>query len=146
MLIREDQKTMPVGANYAGLPHNGFEVLVLVAVAGAAALTVSAQQGPDPQVRARIDAFVSALTSGDAGKYEAMARDNFSPEFLAARSPEQRRQFLGGAVAIAFRKAQHRVLDDVERRLLVAHGENGLLEGAPLDAGEERRQFTSRCQ
>jgi D-alanyl-D-alanine carboxypeptidase len=68
--------------------------LVLAAVVGAAAMTVSAQQKPDPEVRARIDAFVEALASGDADRYESMARQNFSPEFLSARSAEQRRQFV----------------------------------------------------
>ena len=44
------------------------------------------------------------------------------------------------------RQPQHRVLHDVERRFLVADGEHRLLEGAPLDARQERRQFTARCQ
>ncbi len=67
---------------------------VCVAVAALAGAMVSAQQGPDPQVRARMDAFTSALASGDADKYEAMARENFAPDFLARRTAAERRQFL----------------------------------------------------
>jgi hypothetical protein len=56
---------------------------------------------------------------------------------------EQRRQLFGCAVSITLREAQHRVLHDVERGFLVANGEDGLLEGAPLGAREEGRQFTA---
>jgi hypothetical protein len=49
-------------------------------------------------------------------------------------------------VAVLLGQAQHGVLHDVERGFLVADGEDGLLEGAPLGAREERRQFTARCQ
>src|SRR5512147_944889 len=58
----------------------------------AAALTVSAlAQAQDPQVKARADAFFRALASGDADKYEAMAREHFEPAFLARRSPDERK-------------------------------------------------------
>src|SRR5690348_7933761 len=43
-------------------------------------------------------------------------------------------------------EAQHGVLHDVERSLLVAHGEHGLLECTPLHAGEEGGQLAARCQ
>jgi hypothetical protein len=42
-------------------------------------------------------------------------------------------------MAVALGEPQHRVLHDVERRFLVAHGEHGLLERSPLDALEKRR-------
>ncbi len=73
-----------------------------------------------------------------------------APEPIAYRvlqdALEQGRQLAGVAVAVALREAQHRVLHDVERRLIVADREQRLLEGAPFDAREERRQFTARCQ
>jgi hypothetical protein len=42
-------------------------------------------------------------------------------------------------MAVFLGKAQHRVLHDVERRLLVADREDCLLECAALDALQERR-------
>jgi D-alanyl-D-alanine carboxypeptidase len=55
---------------------------------------VPTRQGPDPQVRARIEAFVAALSSGTAEAYEAMARDAFMPALLAKRTADERRQFV----------------------------------------------------
>jgi CubicO group peptidase (beta-lactamase class C family) len=59
-------------------------------------LVVSAlgAQGPDPAVKSRLDAFVAALGSGDADRYEAMAKEAFAPEFLAKRTAADRRQFV----------------------------------------------------
>jgi len=98
-----------------------------VAMASAAVLAVSAQQGPDPQVRARMDAFVSALASGDADRYEAMARENFSPDYLAARSPAQRRQFLERLRTDFGRPTIGRIrTDDGETFSLAVSGSTGL--------------------
>jgi len=36
-----------------------------------------------PEIRARIDAYVRALSSGDSTQFESMANDNFTPELLA---------------------------------------------------------------
>ncbi len=44
------------------------------------------------------------------------------------------------ALRVLVRQLQHGVLDDVERHMLVAHGEHRLLERAPLDVCEESRQ------
>jgi hypothetical protein len=52
---------------------------------------------------------------------------------------KEQRQLTGRAIAVFFGEPQHRVLHDVERRFLLAHGEHGLLECAPLDAFEKRR-------
>jgi CubicO group peptidase (beta-lactamase class C family) len=54
----------------------------------------TAKQPPTPEARARVDAFFLALASGDADKYEAMARENFTPDFLARRTPEERKSLL----------------------------------------------------
>jgi D-alanyl-D-alanine carboxypeptidase len=85
------------GFSRIGRVESGFSrILSLVALLVCLVATVSAvaQQKPDPNVRARIDAFVNALASGDEARYEAMARENFAPEFLEARTAEQRRQFV----------------------------------------------------
>src|SRR6266852_4740603 len=49
-------------------------------------------------------------------------------------------------MSVLFREPEHRVLHDVERGLLVAHGEDGLLESATLDALQKRRKLATRCQ
>src|SRR5205085_4285337 len=50
---------------------------------------------------------------------------------------EEEGEFPRGAVGILLGEPQHRVLDDVESRLLLLHREDGLLEGASLDGGEK---------
>jgi CubicO group peptidase (beta-lactamase class C family) len=51
-------------------------------------------QGPIPEIKARVDTFVAALGSGDAGQYEAMAQDAFAPDLLAKRSAADRKAFV----------------------------------------------------
>jgi CubicO group peptidase (beta-lactamase class C family) len=51
-------------------------------------------QGPSAEIRARIDAFVAAITSGDPARFEAMAREAFTPEMLARRTADDRRQMI----------------------------------------------------
>ena len=46
---------------------------------------------PDPEVRAVIDAFVAAITSGQADQFEAVAQQRFAPEVLARGTPQTRR-------------------------------------------------------
>jgi hypothetical protein len=59
---------------------------------------------------------------------------------------KEQRQFRRRAITVLLREPQHRVLHDIERRLLVADGEYGLFERAPLDALEKRRQLAAGCQ
>ena len=59
---------------------------------------------------------------------------------------EQQRQLAGRLVRVFLGQLQHRVLDDVERGILVPHGEHRLLEGASLDAGEEGGDFLCGSQ
>ena len=54
--------------------------------------------------------------------------------------------FGGGLVGVLLGDLQHRVLHDVQRSVLVAHGEHGVLERAPLDFGEKCGNFLSGCQ
>jgi D-alanyl-D-alanine carboxypeptidase len=65
-------------------------VLTLALTAGAVPL---AQQmgGPDPEVRAHVDAFVAVLKGGTADQYEAMAQQHFAPALLARGTPADRR-------------------------------------------------------
>ncbi len=65
--------------------------LAALAIAVSSAAGSAAQQGPDPLARARIDAFVSALASGNAEKFEAMAREHFAPDTYARRTSDDRR-------------------------------------------------------
>src|SRR3990172_10775569 len=68
--------------------------ILTVAVAQARQTPTGGGQGPGPQVKARIDAFFEALASGDPAKFEAMAREHFTPDHLAQRTADQRRQFV----------------------------------------------------
>jgi CubicO group peptidase (beta-lactamase class C family) len=69
----------------------------------AAALPLRAQR---PEIRAHIDAYVEALSSGSPEQFEAMARDHFTPELLA-RNAHQRAEMVArvhtdfGAIDIA---------------------------------------------
>jgi len=67
--------------------------VVLTLALAAVAVTTNARQrgGPDPEIRAHVDAFVAALKSGAADHYEAMAQQHFAPGLLARATPEARR-------------------------------------------------------
>jgi D-alanyl-D-alanine carboxypeptidase len=43
-----------------------------------------------PDVRARVDAYVKALASGSPEQFDAMARENFTPELLDRTAPQRR--------------------------------------------------------
>jgi D-alanyl-D-alanine carboxypeptidase len=57
----------------------------------ATAITATAQ--PD-MGRQRVDAFFKALASGDPATFEAMAKEHYTPEMLARRTPAERSQML----------------------------------------------------
>jgi hypothetical protein len=59
---------------------------------------------------------------------------------------EQHRQFRRWPRCVFFGEFHHRVLDDVQRELLVAHRKKHLLECATLDGREKVRQFLARSQ
>ena len=59
----------------------------------------------------------------------------------ALKQHRQFRQRLGG---VFFGKPQHRILDDVECGVLVAHGKQRLLEGAAFDLCEKVRNLLVR--
>jgi hypothetical protein len=68
------------------------------------------------------------------------------PDGVLQDALEQRRQFLGGAGAVALRQLEHAVLHDVQRAVPVAQGEQRLLERAALDIREEGGQFVGGGQ
>ena len=59
---------------------------------------------------------------------------------------KQHRQLSGRLGRVFLRKLEHRVLNDVERRFLVTHGEQRLLERTALDLRQKGRQFRMRSQ
>jgi hypothetical protein len=59
---------------------------------------------------------------------------------------EDQRQLRGRSIRIFLRQLEHRILDDVERRVLVADSVHRLLERAALDLGEERRKLWKGSQ
>jgi ATP-dependent protease HslVU (ClpYQ) peptidase subunit len=75
---------------------------------------------------------------------------NFTPKVVADRilqdALHQQRELARGPVAIALGEAEHRVLHDVERGILVPDREQGLLVCTALDAFQKRRKLAARCQ
>ncbi|BCS30875.1 hypothetical protein TBR22_A00750 [Luteitalea sp. TBR-22] len=67
------------------------KLLAFLVMVGALGHTALARQGgPRPEVRAHIDAFVSAL-NGTADQWERMATAHFAPSLLEARPAQERR-------------------------------------------------------
>src|SRR3954470_16599991 len=48
--------------------------------------------GPPPEIRSHLQAFVKAFNSGSAEQWEAMAQEHYSAQALKSRTPEQRKQ------------------------------------------------------
>src|SRR3981081_3754428 len=65
---------------------------VIAIVVIVAAVTLTAQR---PEVQARVDALVAALSSGSPEQFEAMAREHYAPTLLASRTPEERGRVVG---------------------------------------------------
>jgi len=69
----------------------------LVAVAIAMVMTavghaqMVVQNGPPPELRKHMDAFVKAFNSGDAAEWEKMAQATCTPEYLKKATAEQRK-------------------------------------------------------
>jgi D-alanyl-D-alanine carboxypeptidase len=73
------------------IPTRMTIALALALSAGAGTASLQQVGGPEPEIRARVDAFVAALTSGTADQFETMAQQHFSPALLARRSAADRR-------------------------------------------------------
>jgi len=84
----------------------------MLVLAGAGAVAVQSDAGTIPapagitersgeptqdlpaQIKARIDAFVQAVSSGDPAQFEKMVQEHYTPEYLAQRTPDERRRFI----------------------------------------------------
>ena len=73
--------------------RSSISVLFVAAFALAGLRTRPALHAQTPDIRARIDAYVDALSSGSPDRFEAMAQDNFTPELLD-RTAAQRRSMV----------------------------------------------------
>jgi len=104
------------------------------ALAFVAIALVSVPAAQPPDVRARIDAYVTALSSGSPQQFEAMAKEHFTPE-LFARNASQRDAMVQrvhvdfGALEVANETMTgadgdevHALPHDEVRRLLAAAG------------------------
>lgn len=83
-------------------------------------------QGPTPEVRARIDAFVQGVNAGTPEAFEAMAQANFTPEMLARRSADDRRRMAARLKADFGTIAVERVLRTDDTLELQVKGSTGL--------------------
>jgi CubicO group peptidase (beta-lactamase class C family) len=73
------------------IPIRATAVLTLALAAGTAVLPAHQAGVPQPEIRARVDAFTAVLTAGTADQFEAMAQQHFAPALLARRSAADRR-------------------------------------------------------
>jgi len=69
----------------------GLVLLVTMAVTTALG---SAAQAPSAELKARAAALFEALASFEPARFEAVAQSNFTPELLARRTPDERRQMV----------------------------------------------------
>jgi CubicO group peptidase (beta-lactamase class C family) len=103
-----------------------YDLTVLALLVMGAGLGARAAQGPSPEIRARIDAFVHAVNAGTPDAFEAMAQANFTPEMLARRTPEDRRQMAARLKADFGTIAVERVLRNDDTLELNVKGSTGL--------------------
>ncbi len=102
-----------------------------------------ALDSPPPELRDAIDALAAALSAGDPDAWERLARERFTPDLLAHRTAEQRRQLvarfhqeLGAATVTAVRSTAPWAADADFRGS--APGETGTLHVA-LEAAAPHR-------
>ena len=105
---------------------SSIRVIAVLALAAVAVPHARQAGAPEPQIRARVDAFVEALRGSSADAYEAMAQAHFSPALLARAAPADRRAMFErlrgdfGAITVA----SVRVADGVAS--IAARGATGL--------------------
>ena len=59
---------------------------------------------------------------------------------------KKHRKFARGLCSIFFSELAHRVLNNVQRHIVVAYGKKRKFVGAPFDFNEEIREFSARSQ
>jgi CubicO group peptidase (beta-lactamase class C family) len=105
---------------------SSIRVIAVLALAAVAVPHARQAGAPEPEIRARVDAFVEALKGSSADAYEAMAQAHFSPALLARAAPADRRAMFErirgdfGAVTVT----SVRVVDGVAS--IAARGATGL--------------------
>ena len=68
------------------------------------------------------------------------------PDGILQNALEYQRQLAGRPGAVLLGQLKHRILDDIERDMRIAHGIERLLVRAPFDLGEEIGQFLAGSQ
>ena len=86
----------------------------------------------------RIEVLVLLVLLSQRGEQRRPGRTHLlTPKVIVNRvlqdALEQHRQFFGRLSSVLLGEFEHRILDDVERRILVADGEERLLERASFD-------------
>ncbi len=119
-------------------------VAVLVLLAAGTTGVVSARQGPSPEVRARIDAFVKGVNADTADGFEAMAQANFTPEMLARRTAADRKQMSTRLKSDFGTMTVERVMRNDDTLELHVKGSTGIQATIALDL-EPRRPSASRA-
>jgi D-alanyl-D-alanine carboxypeptidase len=105
------------------IPTRSMIALALALAVGPGNPRAQQVGAPDPEIRARVDAFAAVLPNGTADQFEAMAQQHFAPALLGRRSPADRRAMFEklrsdfGAITVA----SIRVVDGVAT--LEARGE-----------------------
>lgn len=65
---------------------------ILIGYCATFVISVSAQQGPPPEIREHVQAFVAAYNSGTAEEWEKMAQEHFAPASLRSHTAGDRKQ------------------------------------------------------
>ena len=71
--------------------RNALVLLIALVITGNARSQQLVYDGPPPEIKAHIDAFIQAFNSGSADEFEKMAQSNYSPEGIRRRTPEERK-------------------------------------------------------
>ena len=95
--------------------------------------------------------FAFAIATAEYGKRRYPKGTHFLPAVVVAYrvlqdTLEQHRKLRGWPTGILIRDFEHRVLDHIQRCLLVAHGKQCLLIGTAFDFSEEIREFLMGSQ
>ena len=70
-----------------------YLMILMLGLGGCTARGVAQEDGPPPEIRQHLQALQKAYNSGSAEEWEQFAQQHFAPDALAARTPEQRKQF-----------------------------------------------------
>lgn len=111
-------------------------VLAVPVLLGALSAQV-VRQGPTPEAKARIEAFVAALSSESPDAFEALAQKEFSPELLAKRTPADRRRMHAQLRKELGATSVERVRRENDTLTIVLRGATGLVARVELDVAPQ---------